>query len=406
MSYNSDEYNSGKRNIVLFALILVSLMLTMTGMCFYYSSHSSKPVETVLSGTDHSDDGYYVELVDTKGGWENSDKTALQKYGTQYDGSLVNDTNKTIDGWQLVFKAPAGSYIEDRWGFDYTESNGVFTIRQADYNLEPIAAHKSQTFGFTMYSTEPLTFEWFDLTAMEEGVIYQETWFWILAVLMFTILVILLTNIFSYAHFKRLETRYRIMNEITDQALRTFARTIDAKDDYTFGHSYRVAVYARKIAKNMGLSADEQENIYYIGLLHDIGKIGIPDAILNKPGKLNDEEWEQIKTHVNVGGNILAEFSSIPGIQDGARYHHERWDGSGYGSGISGEDIPLYARIIGVADSYDAMSSARCYRPALSEEVILAEFEKGAGKQFDPKIAKIMIDIIKKEGVVRPEEED
>ena len=405
MSYNSDEYNSGKRNIAVFALVLLSLALIMSGMSFYFTAHSSKSVEVTLSDTDHSDNGYYIELLDVKGGWENADKTAAQVYGTQYDGSIVNESNRTINNWTLVFKTPDGSYIEDCWGFKYTEKNGVFTITQDDYNIEPIPAHGSQTFGFTMYSEKPLTFDWFEFSAMEEGVIYLEPWFWVLSVLMFTILIILLTNVFSYAHFKRLETRYRIMNEITDQALRTFARTIDAKDDYTFGHSYRVAVYARKIAKVMGLTADEQENIYYIGLLHDIGKISVPDAILTKPGRLNDDEWEQIKTHVNVGGNILAEFSSIPGIADGARYHHERWDGSGYGAGLSGEDIPLYARIIGIADSYDAMSSARCYRPALSEEVIINEFTNGAGKQFDPKIAKIMVDIIKKEGVVRPEED-
>ena len=136
------------------------------------------------------------------------------------------------------------------------------------------------------------------------------------------------------------------------------------------------------------------KQIYYIGLLHDIGKIGVPDEVLNKKGRLTDEEFMQIKKHPAIGGEILQSFDAVQGISDGAKYHHERYDGRGYCEGLSGEEIPLVARIIGVADSYDAMQSNRVYRPGLSEEVILNELKKNAGTQFDPKIVPIMCEMI------------
>lgn len=147
------------------------------------------------------------------------------------------------------------------------------------------------------------------------------------------------------------------------------------------------------------MSEDEIENIYNIALLHDIGKIGIPDGILNKPGKLSEEEFATIKKHPLIGYNILKNFTAIENIAEGARDHHERYDGNGYNGGLKGENIPLPARIICVADSYDAMSSARIYRPALTKNKILSELTEGKGTQFDPAIADIMIDIIKKEEV-------
>ncbi len=188
--------------------------------------------------------------------------------------------------------------------------------------------------------------------------------------------------------------RQREYRSIVEQSLQTFARSIDAKDRYTNGHSMRVAVYSRELAKRLGLSAAEQERIYYIALLHDIGKIGIPDSVLNKPGKLTPEELEIIRTHPMIGGEILKEFTAIEGIADGAKYHHERIDGQGYNSGLKGDEIPLIARIIGVADTYDAMSSDRPYRKALSNEVIEAELKRVSGTQLDSSIVPLMLDMI------------
>lgn len=181
---------------------------------------------------------------------------------------------------------------------------------------------------------------------------------------------------------------------IIDEALKTFANIIDAKDKYTNGHSMRVAFYSRELAKKLHLSEEEQERIYYIALMHDIGKIGVADGILNKPERLTPEEQEVIRNHPMIGGEILKDFTSLPGIGDGARYHHERYDGTGYNEGLKGEEIPFFARIICVADSYDAMAADRCYSKGLDEETIKKEIKSNMGTQFDPKIAAAMLELM------------
>ena len=179
------------------------------------------------------------------------------------------------------------------------------------------------------------------------------------------------------------------------QALKTLAVTIDAKDKYTNGHSVRVAEYAREIVKRSGGSEKEQEDIYYVGLLHDIGKIGVPDGIINKTTKLTDEEFEVIKTHPVIGADILKNISmDIPGIEVGARWHHEKYAGGGYPEGLKGEQIPEVARIIGVADAYDAMTSKRSYRDVLPQHVVRREFVEKSGIQFDPVYARLMVEMI------------
>ena len=192
----------------------------------------------------------------------------------------------------------------------------------------------------------------------------------------------------------RAEARRRKVERMSLQIMRTLAGTIDAKDKYTNGHSTRVAEYAREIAKRTGKSEKEQEDIYYMGLLHDIGKIGIPDEIINKTSKLTEEEYEIIKTHPVIGSDILKNISELPNIGIGARWHHERYDGRGYPDKLKGEEIPEVARIIGVADAYDAMTSKRSYRDVLPQEVVRGEIEKGKGTQFDPYFADVMLTII------------
>lgn len=192
----------------------------------------------------------------------------------------------------------------------------------------------------------------------------------------------------------RAEERRRKVERMSLQIMRTLAGTIDAKDKYTNGHSTRVAEYAKEIAKRIGKSEKEQEDIYYMGLLHDIGKIGVPDEIINKTSRLTDEEYEIIKTHPVIGSDILKNISELPNIGIGARWHHERYDGRGYPDKLKGEEIPEVARIIGVADAYDAMTSKRSYRDVLPQEVVRGEIEKGKGTQFDPYFADVMLTII------------
>ena len=182
--------------------------------------------------------------------------------------------------------------------------------------------------------------------------------------------------------------------QMGNETIMAIARTVDARDVNTSNHSIRVSEYSVAIAKQIGYSEEEQENLRKAALLHDIGKIGIPDNILNKPGKLTDEEYATMKTHVLVGGEILKDFSLIPHIQEGAMYHHERYDGKGYCKGLSGENIPEYARIIGIADAFDAMTSNRVYRKKLDMDYVLGEMKKGCGTQFDPRFVKIYLELL------------
>ena len=181
------------------------------------------------------------------------------------------------------------------------------------------------------------------------------------------------------------------------EVMEALAHTIDAKDEYTRGHSVRVAKYSRMLAEKLGLPEEERENVYYMALLHDIGKIGVPNEIINSPTKLTDDEYAVIKTHPGVGFDILAEIKSRPDLSIGARWHHERYDGKGYPDGKSGEEIPYYARIIAVADTYDAMTSNRSYRKYMAQDAVRAEMEKNSGTQFDPDIVKCMLEIIEED---------
>ena len=188
---------------------------------------------------------------------------------------------------------------------------------------------------------------------------------------------------------------------ITVEAIQAIARTIDAKDEYTNGHSIRVGYYSKLIAQNLGMSEDEVDNIYYIALLHDIGKIAIPDSILNKPGRLSDDEFKVMKSHTTRGAKILKGISTIPHIIEGAKSHHEKWDGTGYPEGLKGEEIPYVARIICCADCFDAMASKRVYKEPFPIERIEGEFERCAGTQFDPNISTVVVKMMK-EGILKP----
>lgn len=187
------------------------------------------------------------------------------------------------------------------------------------------------------------------------------------------------------------------MQQINMNVTRSLAATIDAKDHYTSGHSQRVADYAVEIAKRMGKSEEEQQVIYYAGILHDIGKICVSEEVINKPGKLTDEEFDQIRIHPTSGYHILRDINNDERVGFAAKYHHERYDGKGYPNGLIGQDIPEIARIIAVADAYDAMASERSYRKVLPQEVVREELIKGKGTQFDPKIADIMLEIMEED---------
>ncbi|MDO4536672.1 MAG: HD-GYP domain-containing protein [Coriobacteriales bacterium] len=176
--------------------------------------------------------------------------------------------------------------------------------------------------------------------------------------------------------------------------VQTLAEAIDAKDTYTRGHSRRVAQYSMEIARRYGYSDEQQDGIYMLGLLHDVGKIGVADQVINKPGRLTDEEYEQIKLHSVFGDKIMRRIEEVPKLAVAARQHHERYDGSGYPDGLAGEQILEEARIISVADAYDAMTSHRSYRDPMPQAFVRKEIEEGRGTQFDPVFADIMLQMM------------
>lgn len=192
---------------------------------------------------------------------------------------------------------------------------------------------------------------------------------------------------------RKAEEHLRELEKVSIEVIQTLAATIDTKDPYTKGHSSRVSDYSVLIARKMGWDEDRIEELRIMALLHDIGKIAIPDRVLNKPGRLEDDEFEIIKSHTVHGDTILSKVSSLGQISKVARHHHERFDGRGYPDKLSGKEIELEARIVGIADSYDAMSSDRVYRKALSKEIIRQELVKGRETQFDPDILDVALEM-------------
>ena len=261
----------------------------------------------------------------------------------------------------------------------------------------PIKPYEGTTPGLILYVENGETIEdsTLDLDYTFHRLLTSEPLFWVSLAGLVSWLVALIVFAITSAQIKTYNERHERDNEIINESIETFTGFIDAKDPYTNGHSKRVASYTRRIAQEMGYEGEELDRIYYIALLHDCGKIGVPDNILGKPGRLTDEEFQIIKSHTVRGGEILKSFKSLKNVGEGARYHHERYDGRGYPEGLAGENIPLIARMICVADSFDAMNTNRVYRAKLSKEHIISEIETNKGRQFDPEIADVMLTLLR-----------
>ena len=227
---------------------------------------------------------------------------------------------------------------------------------------------------------------------------YDNNWFigYILFVPMFTVFWV--TWLLVKRHERKMEEELELANrqiEMGKQTVVAIARTVDAKDERTSEHSKRVALYSEKIAKAAGMDEKQCQDIKWAAQMHDIGKIAIPDAILNKDSRLTDEEYAIMKTHTTRGAEILEGFTLLDNVIEGAEYHHERPDGRGYPKGLKGMEIPLYARIIGVADAFDAMTANRVYRKQMDFSYVLGELERGRGTQFDPQFVDILLELIR-----------
>ncbi len=290
----------------------------------------------------------------------------------------------TADGETLIAMKP-GDYLK------YIPSSNMNALEMP---IEPLEA---STPGIILYAPmgESIENMSVDLEYTFHRRLLREPLFWVALALFVIWLLALIIFLITSAQIRKYKLQHERDNVIINESIETFTGFIDAKDPYTNGHSKRVAEYTKRIAQEFGYEGEELERIYYIALLHDCGKIGVPDNILGKPGKLTDKEFEIIKSHTVRGGEILSAFKSLENAGEGARYHHEKYNGTGYPEGKAGEDIPFIARMICVADSYDAMNTNRVYRDKLTTEHIIDEIEKGKGQQFDPEIADVALRLIK-----------
>lgn len=371
--------------VIIFTVIILSI-LALWGYASYQRTILHTYVEDISSGSYKTYD-FYVQIQTGKK-W--IDKEAI---GAQYDGSFYNNTNIDIVDWHIDFTVPKDSRIDSDWNGVYKKKKDHIIVTALDYNKN-VKKTKCETFGLVMYTDKEFHVNDITVSGYKDYRITNFIAFWILLLLLSVVMIVFVVYLILDIRMRKMQLKQNEYKSIIMQSLKTFANIIDAKDSYTSGHSLRVAKYAQEISRRMGKSADEQERIFQISLIHDIGKIAIDNKILNKPGKLTPEERRIIQQHTITGGDILKDFTTIQGIEDGARYHHESFDGSGYPAGLVGKAIPECARIICVADAFDAMNSDRCYRKKLSKDAIRTELERCSDIQFDGEIARHVLQMM------------
>lgn len=284
-------------------------------------------------------------------------------------------------------------------GFDSDWTN----VKQSELSTIPYTNIKpgNYTFRIAIRDDSGKIIEESSYEFEKKKAIYDNTWFRLYIIIVGGIFVGWLTWFISRRTMQRtLELQQTKLEmalkqvQMGNETILAIANTVDAKDLRTSRHSYRVSEYSALIAKEYGFTDDECENLRKAALLHDIGKIAIPDRVLNKPGRLDDEEYAIMKSHVIKGAEILKDFTLIDHVVEGARYHHERYDGRGYPDGLKGDEIPLYGRIIAVADAFDAMTANRVYRKQQDFDYVLDELKKNRGTQFDPELLDIFLKLI------------
>lgn len=382
-----------RRAVISFLVALAVIALGFVGVSLkcYYDNHT--PFYYEIDGrTLGVHEQISISMRPTQS-WVSLEREDGFVSGAQYDGVIMNNLNKDFHNWELTIYLPQDGIIDSSWNGIYTEVDNTITITPMDYN-NLIVSGDEQSFGFIFYSKMKVDFTKFSMTGYYQVIPQQYVLFWVLILFSVCWVVALIVYISICFKIRKLEKQRQKDREIISQAMMAIAHLVDAKDEYTRDHSLRVALYAAEIARRSGMKEEEITNLKYIALVHDCGKVGVPDSILKKKGTLTPEERDIVKSHTVLGGHILDSFTSIEGIRDGALYHHERFDGTGYPNKLKGKKIPVYARIIGVADAYDAMSSDRCYRPRLPREVVLEELQKNNGSQFDPDYVRHMIDMM------------
>lgn len=365
--------SQNRRNIALYSLVLCAIFLILFGVSFFAPSIENNRFSYLFIGIGAAVMSVLLFTVATKKLWVGTVLTyvfmTVMFAFAIYIGTVTGAEDPAIAFCVFIALAPF-------WTYDYA-------LRSIIYRAMAIIVF----FTFAFIYKEPSVV----VVDIIDVITYS---------IVSTAISLLYQRTVSGAYFLRKNMKNEIkektaqIERLSFQSISAMANSIDAKDKYTNGHSSRVAKYSKIIAEKVGMSEEMQDSIFYIALLHDVGKIGIPDTIINKPDKLSDQEYEVVKKHPVIGYDILKEIEELPGIAIGARSHHERYDGNGYPDGLKGEEIPEIARIIAVADAYDAMTSNRSYRKLLEQKVVREEIVKGKGTQFDPKFAEVMLEII------------
>lgn len=438
-----------KRIIIINSILVVLLII----ICLNFGIHAvrtinfNKEIHTLYSNEESAD----VEVSGSMTGeWQKGDALVpgVTKGGT-YELTITDISDYDIAYWELRLNIEQECYLNQAWNgeveihqdvlsgnekvdtldlhkfeIDYAnlniESRGegkndlMIHLNQGDYiiykplknsvtNEYPLGkTNNAAIIGMIFYYDETFTAPSNEITYNLSKSITQGTEFVIFAVLSIVWLLLFIASFVWAIVRKKTDKELADREAVLEETMELITSFVDAKDSYTKGHSNRVAEYTVLLAKKLGMSNDDIRHAFYAATLHDIGKCYVPDEILKKNGKLTKEEFDIIKTHTTYGGEMLKSINTIKNIADGAKYHHERYDGKGYPEGLSGENIPYIGRIICVADAFDAMTSSRCYREALSREYVVSELKNNLGKQFDPTVGKAMLELLEEKQIVIP----
>ena len=380
------------------------IWIIIAGFSIYQNHNINKKVSTISQlstkpPVDRFDRVYFA--ITKANNWTEANNMNL----FSYEAILANTTEHDLKDWCIKLKVPDETSVENTWDCTaYIEENYLY-IKADELTNEKIDSKSETHFGILLISENDLTFRSAIITCRLCQKLSSNSLF-IICCIMAVVSFIAALYGFVLQHIIKNQAqvtkqRQEHDNQIIEQTMKTFSNFIDNKDTYTQGHSTRVAAYVREMAKRMGLDEQAQLIMYYAGLMHDIGKLTIADDVLNKTSRLSTEEWSLIQQHTTNGAMLLKNFTILPEINDAVLYHHERYDGTGYMNRMSGKDIPLVSRMVGIADAYDAMNTNRCYRLKFSEERIISELERCRGKQFDPDIVPYLISMIKDGTVYR-----
>lgn len=377
-------------NINRILLLTLVLLIAMTFAYFMYIGKSSQKVRIF----DADSEEVVMTVFNPEGKiWEDVYRYPGLPCGAEYTFVVNNYESSKLTDWSVWIEFDGPFEIDSSWNGDYTVDGNCLYFTP-DQEMSLVKVDDESHFGAVLYSHGVLTVADYRIEGRMPLDPKSMPLTYVIFIMYLLWFIYLGSHIMSHNKIEKLQKQRDHDLEILNQSITTFTYFIDAKDRYTRNHSVRVAMYAKEIGRRLGLEEEDLQNLYYGTLLHDVGKIGIPDNILRNDGSLNQDEYEIIKTHPLKGAEMLKHFTSIPNISDCAHYHHERYDGTGYPEGLKGEKIPLFARIATVADAFDVMSLDRMYQKALDYDSIIAEFKKNSGSQFDPQLVPIIIEMM------------